>query len=59
MLDLTTLPPWVIVVAIVWIILITVQLGTNPILAVFLLVPILPAPEVMRTPPRHWYRDHQ
>ena len=50
-LDLTTLPPWVIVAAMVWIIPITGQLGMNPILAVSLLVPILPAPEVMGIPP--------
>jgi hypothetical protein len=50
-LDLTTIPPWIIVAAMVWIIPVTGQLGMNPILAVSLLVPILPSPEVMGIPP--------
>ncbi|EBA00088.1 hypothetical protein [Marinobacter sp. ELB17] len=50
-LDLTTIPPWIIVAAMVWIIPVTGQLGMNPILAVSLLVPILPSPEVMEIPP--------
>ncbi|HEA53509.1 hypothetical protein LCGC14_1273560 [marine sediment metagenome] len=50
-LDLTTIPPWIIVAAMVWVIPITGQLGMNPILAVSLLVPILPSPEVMGIPP--------
>jgi hypothetical protein len=49
--DLTTIPPWVIILAIVWIIPVTGQLGMNPILAVSLLFPILPAPDVMGIPP--------
>lgn len=50
-LDLTTFPPWVIVAAMVWIIPVTGQIGMNPILAVSLLVPILPSPEIMGIPP--------
>ena len=50
-LDLTTIPPWIIVAAMVWIIPVTGQLGMNPILAVSLLVPILPSPEIMGIPP--------
>ena len=50
-LDLTEIPPWIILVAIVWIIPVTGQLGMNPILAVSLLFPILPSPEVMGIPP--------
>jgi hypothetical protein len=50
-LDLTTIPPWIIVAVMVWIIPVTGQLGMNPILAVSLLVPILPSPEVMGIPP--------
>ena len=50
-LDLTAIPPWIIIVAMVWIIPFTGQLGMNPILAVSLLVPILPSPEVMGIPP--------
>jgi hypothetical protein len=50
-LDLTTIPPWIIVAAMVWVIPATGQLGMNPILAVSLLVPILPSPEVMGIPP--------
>jgi hypothetical protein len=49
--DMTTIPPWIIVAAMVWIIPVTGQLGMNPILAVSLLVPILPSPEVMGIPP--------
>lgn len=49
--DLTTIPPWMIVAAMVWIIPVTGQLGMNPILAVSLLVPILPSPEVMGISP--------
>ncbi|SHF63260.1 hypothetical protein SAMN05444339_10972 [Loktanella atrilutea] len=50
-LDMTSIPPWVIIAAMVWIIPLTGQLGMNPILAVSLLVPILPAPDVMGIPP--------
>jgi hypothetical protein len=49
--DLTTIPPWVIIAAMVWIIPVTGQLGMNPILAVSLLVPILPSPEMMGISP--------
>lgn len=46
-LDLAGLPAPVILVALVWIIPLTGQLGMNPILAVSLLVPLLPAPADM------------
>lgn len=49
--DLQAIPSWLILVAMVWIIPLTGQLGMNPILAVSLLVPVLPSPEVMGIPP--------
>lgn len=50
-LDLQAVPPWIIIAAMVWIIPLTGQLGMNPILAVSLLVPVLPSPEVMGISP--------
>ena len=50
-LDLAAMPPLLVVVAMVWIIPLTGQLGMNPILAVSLLVPLLPAPAAMGIPP--------
>ncbi|QBX34286.1 hypothetical protein E4191_05810 [Paracoccus liaowanqingii] len=50
-LDLQAVPPWIIVAAMVWVIPLTGQLGMNPILAVSLLVPVLPSPEVMGISP--------
>jgi hypothetical protein len=51
-LDLSGLPAWVILVALVWIIPLTGQAGMNPILSVSLIAPILPAPAAMGvTPP--------
>lgn len=50
-IDLSALPPWVILVAMVWIIPLTGQLGMNPILAVSLLVPLLPSPAAMGISP--------
>lgn len=47
MLDLTALPPLLVVVAMVWIIPLTGPLGVNPILA----VPLLPAPAARDAPP--------
>lgn len=41
-LDLSTLPPWVILVAFVWIIPLAGQIGMNPILAVTLIAPLIP-----------------
>ncbi|RWR34643.1 hypothetical protein D2T29_03605 [Sinirhodobacter populi] len=50
-LDFGALPPLLIVVAMVWIVPLTGQLGMNPILAVSLLVPLLPSPAEMGVPP--------
>lgn len=50
-IDLTTIPPWIIIAALVWIIPLTGQLGMNPILAVSLLLPLLPSPDAMNIPP--------
>lgn len=43
-LDLSTLPGWMIVVAMVWLVPLTGQLGMNPILSVSLIIPMLPSP---------------
>ena len=45
--DLTAVPPLLILAALVWVIPLTGQIGMNPILAVSLLVPLLPAPAVL------------
>lgn len=50
-LDLTALPPVLIVIAMVWLVPLTGQLGMNPILAVTLLVPLLPSPQDMGISP--------
>ena len=50
-LDLSAIPPRVILVALVWIIPLTGQLGMNPILSVSLMVPLLPTPEAMGLSP--------
>ncbi|MCJ8141232.1 hypothetical protein [Falsirhodobacter halotolerans] len=50
-LDLGAIPPWAILLGMLWIIPLTGQVGMNPILAVSLLVPILPAPEAMGISP--------
>jgi len=41
-LDLSVLPPWVILVAFVWLIPLAGQVGMNPILAVTLIAPLIP-----------------
>lgn len=41
-LDLSVLPPWVILVAFVWLIPMAGQVGMNPILAVTLIAPLIP-----------------
>ena len=46
-LDLTVVPSWVILLAFVWGIPLTGQIGMNPILAVSLVAPVLPAPEAL------------
>lgn len=50
-LDLGALSPLVIVIAMVWLVPLTGQLGMNPILAVSLLVPLLPSPDDMGISP--------
>jgi hypothetical protein len=50
-LDLSAIPPLVILVALIWIIPLTGQLGMNPILSVSLMVPLLPTPEAMGISP--------
>lgn len=50
-IDPGILPPLAILVAMIWIIPVTGQLGMNPILAVSLLVPLLPSPDTMGIPP--------
>ncbi|MFZ5963703.1 hypothetical protein ACOXXX_12175 [Thalassococcus sp. BH17M4-6] len=42
-LDLTVLPTWLIMVSFVWIIPLAGQIGMNPILAVTLIAPLIPA----------------
>jgi hypothetical protein len=49
--DLSSIPPLLVLVALVWIIPLTGQIGMNPILAVSLLVPLLPSPEAMGISP--------
>jgi hypothetical protein len=49
--DLSSVPPPALLVALVWVIPLTGQIGMNPILAVSLLVPLLPSPEAMGIPP--------
>ncbi len=49
--DLTAVSPLVIVVALVWLVPITGQLGMNPILAVSLIVPLLPSAQDMSISP--------
>ncbi|MDF1708260.1 MAG: hypothetical protein P1U72_09210 [Paracoccaceae bacterium] len=41
--DLSALPSWVVLVALVWIIPLAGQIGMNPILAVTLIAPLIPA----------------
>ncbi len=50
-LDLLALPPWVILVALVWLIPLAGLLGMNPILSVSLMAPILPSAEAMGIAP--------
>ncbi|WP_374303402.1 hypothetical protein [Paracoccus sp. (in: a-proteobacteria)] len=45
--DLSAFPPLLILAALVWVIPLSGQVGMNPILAVSLLVPLLPAPEAL------------
>ncbi|OWU80309.1 membrane protein [Loktanella sp. 22II-4b] len=50
-LDLGALPPWLILISLVWIIPLAGQLGMNPILAVSLIAPLLPSAEAMGVTP--------
>lgn len=49
--DLAAAPGWLILLGMFWLMPITGQIGMNPILAVSLTVPLLPAPEVMNLSP--------
>lgn len=50
-LDLSAVPPLVILVALIWVIPLTGQIGMNPILSVSLMIPLLPTPEAMGISP--------
>ena len=50
-IDLSAIPGWQILVAIVWIIPLTGQIGMNPILSVTLLTPLLPTAAAMGVSP--------
>jgi hypothetical protein len=50
-LDLSRLPGWLILVALVWIIPIAGQIGMNPILSVSLIAPVLPPAAAMGVSP--------
>ncbi|HSG55603.1 MAG TPA: hypothetical protein VLA45_09110, partial [Paracoccaceae bacterium] len=50
-LDMSVIPGWIILVAMVWVIPVTGQLGMNPILSVSLLVPLLPDAATMGVEP--------
>lgn len=50
-IDLAAVPGWTILVALVWLIPLAGQVGMNPILAVSLVAPVLPAPSAMGVGP--------
>jgi hypothetical protein len=50
-LDLSGLPPWLLLVSFVWLIPLAGQLGMNPILAVTLLAPLIPGAENLGVTP--------
>lgn len=50
-IDLSTLPGWQILVALIWLIPLTGQIGMNPILSVSLIAPILPDAAAMGVTP--------
>jgi len=50
-LDLSAAPAWTILLGMFWLILVSGQIGMNPILAVSLVAPLLPAPEVLGISP--------
>ncbi|MCQ0971999.1 hypothetical protein MLD63_16370 [Paracoccus sp. TK19116] len=49
-LDLSAAPTWLVLVALIWVIPLTGQIGMNPILAVSLIVPLLPSAQEMGIP---------
>ncbi|MDF3606372.1 hypothetical protein PE067_09590 [Paracoccus sp. DMF-8] len=50
-LDFSAVPAWAILVALVWLVPLSGQLGMNPILSVSLIVPLLPSPAAMGVHP--------
>jgi hypothetical protein len=50
-LDLSVLPPWLILVSFVWLIPLAGQLGMNPILAVTLIAPLIPGADSLGVAP--------
>lgn len=50
-IDLTAIPGWLILLSLVWVIPAAGQVGMNPILAVSLLVPLLPDPQILGVSP--------
>lgn len=50
-LDLAGLPPWLLLLGLVWIVPLTGQIGMNPILSVSLIAPLLPPAEVLGLSP--------
>ena len=49
--DLGALPTWLLLLGLIWLIPILGQLGMNPILAVTLIAPMIPAPEMLGITP--------
>ena len=50
-IDLAAIPAWVLLVALVWLIPLTGQLGMNPILSISLFAPLLPDPSAIGVSP--------
>lgn len=46
-----TLPPWIVLTGLIWLIPLAGQIGMNPILAVTLFAPLLPTPAALGVPP--------
>lgn len=49
--DLHAIPPWMVLIGLVWLVPLTGQLGMNPILSVSLIAPLLPEPAAMGLTP--------
>ena len=47
-IDLTVLPPWLLLIALLWIMPVMGQLGGNPILTLALVAPLLPDAALFR-----------